>query len=201
MNRIEFKTMPVASFGLPNPMPDIGNVSYIHAGFEVSPKLNEEEKRYLGKGMINTVLPYMIEDGYDRDKKPRPVKIAVLENEFLRAEFLPDYGGRLWALYDKRTGKNALYTNTVLQPCNFAILNAWFSGGVEFNIGIKGHTPLTCSPMFCELIGEDGLRFYEYERIRGVAYSITAFLPKGSETLYVRPRIENANDHEVYMYW
>ena len=201
MNGIEFKTMPVADFGAPNPMPDIGNVSYIHAGFEVSPKLNEEEKRYLGKGMINTVLPYMIEDGYDRNKKPRPVKIAVLENEFLRAEFLPDYGGRLWALYDKRTGKNALYTNSVLQPCNFAILNAWFSGGVEFNIGIKGHTPLTCSPMFCELIGEDGLRFYEYERIRGVAYSITAFLPKGSETLYVRPRIENANDHEVYMYW
>ena len=201
MNKIEFKTMPVADFGSPNPMPDIGNVSYIHAGFEVSPKLNEEEKRYLGKGMINTVLPYMIEDGYDRDKKPRPVKIAVLENEFLRAEFLPDFGGRLWALYDKRTGRNALYTNSVLQPCNFAILNAWFSGGVEFNIGIKGHTPLTCAPMYCELVGDDGLKFYEYERIRGVAYSISAYLPKNSETLYIRPRIENANDHAVYMYW
>lgn len=201
MNRIETKEMMAAGFGPANPMPDIGNVSYIRAGFEVSPRLSEEDRRYLGRGMIRTVLPYRVMDNYDRDKKLRPVKVVTLENAYLRAEFLPEYGGRLWSLVDKETGVNALYTNSVLQPCNFAILNAWFSGGVEFNIGIKGHTPLTCSPMHCELIGEDGVRFFAFERIRGVAYSITAYLPENSKALYIRPRIENTSDETVPMYW
>lgn len=201
MNRIEIREMKAAGFGPANPMPDIGNVSYIRAGFEVSSRLSEEDRRYLGRGMIRTVLPYCVMDNYDRDKRLRPVKVVTLENEYLRAEFLPEYGGRLWSLVDKETGVNALYTNSVLQPCNFAILNAWFSGGVEFNIGIKGHTPLTCSPMHCELIGEDGVRFFGFERIREVAYSITAVLPKGSRALYIRPCIENTSDREVPMYW
>ena len=72
---------------------------------------------------------------------------------------------------------------------------------MEFNLGIKGHTPLTCDKMFCDFIGDDKVRFYEYERIRGVAYSITAYLPKGSEALYLKVQVENTKDEPVYMYW
>ncbi len=201
MNKIEEIVIMTADLGEVNPMPDIKNVGYIHAGFEVKPSLNEEEKQYLGKGMIPTLLPYMNQDGYDRVRKPKPHKAVVLENEYLKAVFLPEYGARLWSLYDKKAKKDLLYTNTVIQPCNFALRNAWFSGGVEFNVGIKGHNPFTCSPMFAEFIGDDAVRFYEYERIRGVAYGITAYLPEGSEVLYIRPRIENTKDEPVYTYW
>ena len=201
MVKIEYMEIMAADMGKPNPLPDIKNVQYIHAGFEVTPNVSEEESRYLGKGMINTVLPYKIQDGYSRDKRLQKIKTVVLENEYLKAVFLPDLGGRLWSLFDKKNNKDLLYTNSVIQPCNFAILNAWIAGGVEFNVGIKGHTPLTCSPMFCEKIDEETVKFFEFERIRKVSYSITAYLPKGSETLYIRPRIENTSDNEIYMYW
>lgn len=193
--------MRVSDLGALNPMPDIKNVSYIHAGFEAKPSMSEEEKRYLGKGMVSTMLPYLLQDEYDRDKKEREVNAIVLENENLKATFLPDYGARLWSLFDKKQNKELLYVNSVIQPCNLGLRNAWLSGGVEFNLGIKGHTPLTCDKMFCDLIGDDAVRFYEYERIRGVAYSITAYLPKGSEALYLKVQVENTKDEPVYMYW
>ena len=201
MNNITKLKMRVSDLGELNPMPDIKNVSYIHAGFEAKPSLSEEEKRYLGKGMVSTMLPYLLQDGYDRSKEEKDVNTVILENDCLKATFLPDYGARLWSLYDKRAERELLYVNTVIQPCNLGLRNAWLSGGVEFNLGIKGHTPLTCDSMFCDFIGDDAVRFYEYERIRGVAYSITAYLPKGSEALYIRTRVENTKDEDIFMYW
>ena len=147
------------------------------------------------------MLPYMAQDGYTRNKKPTKIRSVVLENERLKAVFLPDYGGKLWSLYDKKEKRDLLYTNSVIQPCNLAIRNAWLSGGVEFNVGILGHGPFTCSTMFTELIGDNAVRFYEYERIRGVAYGFTAYLPDGSDTLYIRPRIENTKNKPTYTYW
>ena len=35
MIRFEDYTMNAASMGKPNPMPDIKNISYIHAGYEI----------------------------------------------------------------------------------------------------------------------------------------------------------------------
>lgn len=196
--------IPAASLGMQNPMPDIKNVSYIHAGYEMTSAVTEEESRHIGKGMIPTLLPYRIQDGYDRDKKPRAFRAAILENDRLRATFLPEIGGRLWSLYDKQLSRELLYVNPVFQPGNLALRNAWFSGGVEFNVGIKGHTPLTCSPMYVAVdTTAEGeiLRLYEYERIRGVVYSISAYLPDGADTLRIQCRIENTENREKYMYW
>ncbi len=204
MIKFENYTMPAADIGKLNPMPDIKNVSYIHAGYKMTDKIKEEEKTYLGKGMISTMLPYMMQDGYNRSKKDRNFKAAILENDYIKAVFLPEIGGRLWSLYDKKLGKELLYVNPVYQPCNLALRNAWFSGGVEFNVGIKGHNPLTCSPMWCAVDKTDEgdiLRLYEFERIRGVCYSINAYLPDDSPTLYIKCKIENTTNEEKHMYW
>ncbi len=204
MIRFEDYPMPAANLGEENPMPDIKNVSYIHAGYECTDKLTEEEMRYIGKGMLRTMLPYKTQDGYDRARNERVFKAAVLENRFLRAVFLPEIGGRLWSLYDKTLGKELLFKNPVYQPCNLGLRNAWFAGGVEFNVGIKGHNPLTCSPLFCEVAQTpegEVLNLYEYERIRGVVYTVSAWLPEDSDILYLRNRIENTQDSRKHMYW
>lgn len=194
-----------AGLGAYNPLPDLKNVSYIHAGYEMTDKITEEERRGIGKGMISTMLPYMLQDGYDRNRKPRTFKAVRLENEYLRAIFLPELGGRLWSLFDKEKGRELLYKNTVFQPANLALRNAWFSGGVEFNVGIKGHNPLTCSPLFAEIVaGDDGeqiLRMYEYERIREITYSISVCLPEGSKLLYIQNCVENTSEDDKYSYW
>ena len=204
MIKVEKIIIPSASMGKLNPMPDIKNISYIHAGYEMTDKIEEDEKTYIGKGMISTMLPYMIQDQYGRDKENKEYCACVLENKYLRAVFIPELGGRLWSLYDKEKCCDLLYVNPVYQPGNLGLRNAWFSGGVEFNVGIKGHNPLTCSPLWARIDKcKDGeiLRLYEFERIRGVVYSINAYLPENSPVLYIKCIIENTENKEKNMYW
>lgn len=194
-----------ADLGEENLMPDIKNVRYIHSGFIVDEKISKEEAKGIGKGMINTLLPYTLQDNYNRDRQIREFDAAVLENEKLKATFILDLGGRLWSLYDKVNNRELLYENTVFQPGNLALRNAWFSGGIEWNVGIKGHNPLTCSPLFAAEMktkeGEGFLRLYEYERIRDITYCLDFFLPEDSDVLYVNVTIENTSEKEKYMYW
>ena len=136
MIRWETIEFPAAGMGEENPLADIGNIEYIHAGYEVTAQISEKEKGRIGRGMIGTILPYTIQDNFNRVRVPRRFHAAIVENEYLRATFLPELGGRLWSLYDKEHGKELLYVNPVFQPANLAIRNAWFSGGVEFNVGI-----------------------------------------------------------------
>ena len=144
-----------ADLGKRSCLPDIKNDEYIRAPLTVMDEVTAEERTNLGKGMIPTLLPYHIENGYGRERNNLEFDSAVLENEYLKATFVTALGGRLWSLIDKKTGKELFYANDVFQPGNLALRNAWFSGGVEWNMGIKGHNPLTCSPLFAEkLTGE-----------------------------------------------
>lgn len=205
MNTITFEKFKIkgANLGEASCLPDIKNDEYIRAPFTILPEVTAEERKYIGKGMIPTLLPYQVQNQYDRARVDLELDAVVLENEYLKATFVTSMGGRLWSLYDKKAGRELLYANDVFQPGNLALRNAWISGGVEWNIGIKGHNMWTCSPLFAEeLKDKDGnsmLRMYEYERIRGVVYSITAKLEK--DVLLVHPEIENTSDKEVYMYW
>lgn len=196
-------TIPAADLGEESALPDIHVNSYIRAAVTVSDAIDEKDSLYIGKGMVSTLLPYRIQDGYTRQRRPRAFKAAVLENEYVRALFLPELGGRLWSLYDKRQKRELLYKNDVFQPANLALRNAWFSGGVEWNVGIKGHNPLTASPMFTQRAytetGDHVLRMYEYERIRGVVYILEATLSEAS--LLVSITVENTADKDVPMYW
>ena len=205
MTELLFKdyVVPSADLGKNSCLPDIHVNSYIRAKISISNNISKEDGKYIGQGMIDTLLPYCITDGYDRKRTDRAFKAAILENEYIKAVFLPELGGRLWSLYDKTEERELLYKNDVFQPANLALRNAWFSGGVEWNVGIKGHNPLTCSPLFAQRAenknGEPVLRMYEFERIRGVVYIIEATLRE--KDLMVKITIENTSDEDTYMYW
>ena len=84
----EFKlVLPAADLGNESPMPDIKNVSYIHAGFKTTNRVSRGEKKHLGKGMIQTILPYKMQNGYNRVKKPREFNAISVENDHIRAVF------------------------------------------------------------------------------------------------------------------
>lgn len=164
--------------------------------------IKDYEGLYINYGYRETAYPYTQQNAYC-DEKEQPVSVAILENDYLYAEFLTDFGGRLWKLYDKKKETDILYTNDVIRFRNLSIRNAWFSGGVEWNCGIIGHTPFTCSPMYCaEVKGKNSqevLRFYEFERVRGIYYQMDFWLEENR--LLVAIRIENPNDEVVPMYW
>ena len=168
-------------------------------------ELDEESEIYEAYGRRKTSYPYRQYNCYTRTLTEKDTEIAVLENDYLKAVFLPRYGGRLWELWDKETGKNLLYTNDVLQFSNLATRNAWFSGGVEWNIGIIGHHPFTTDQLYTARTqtdnGDPVLRMYEYERIRKVTYQMDFWLEKESRFLNCRMRIVNESKDVVPMYW
>ncbi len=160
---------------------------------------------YISYGLVPTPFPYRMQENYSRELYDNEEDVIILENEYLRATFFPHYGGKLASLFDKEKGKELLFSNPVIRPCNLAIRNAWMSGGVEWNCGIFGHHVHTCDTLFCaktEL--DDGtpvLRFYEFERIRRAVVQMDFFLPEGSRFLYARMRITNPNPEVIPMYW
>ena len=198
-------TMPAVPVGPPNPLPDLRPTADAHAHIEVDETVSYDEARYMGYAPVNGILPYTMQDGYSRMKRRTRFRRIVLENAHLRATLLPELGGRLWSLYDKDAGRELLHVNPVFQPCNLALRNAWFSGGVEWNVGIIGHSPLTAEDMACESLtladGTPVLRMYQYERVRRLLYRVEVFLPEEARALYVRVRIDNTSDQETAVYW
>ena len=166
--------------------------------------LDEDDGLFIGYGMIKDGLPYTLQDNYDVPQEKLTFQAAVLENEYLKAVFLPELGGRLWSLYDKENKRDVILENKRLIPCNLAIRNAWFAGGVEFNCGRRGHDEQTMSPRFAAVVETEKfpvLRIFEFQRDRSTPFQYDCFLPDGSRFLYIRGRIWNPNKEMVPMYW
>lgn len=202
--RLDELVMPSGALCAPNPLPPIAGGTDLHKD-AAGTGLDDELLFGLGYGGTDTVLPYLMQDGYGRELKPQRHVTAVLENERVRAEFLLDLGGRLWSLVDKSTGRELLHSNPVFRPANLALRGAWFAGGVEWNLGTTGHWPLTCAPLHAVRArrpdGTEVLRMYEYERMRGLIVRIDASLAPDAALLVVQVTIENPRDSEVPVYW
>ena len=166
----------------------------------------EEDGLHVGFGGVNTVMPYCMVDGYSWSDSPCDFPCVTLENEHLKAVFLPRMGGRLWKLYDKDLQRDVFYENPLFRPSFLGVCNAWTAGGAEYNFGVRGHDAYTLSPLFTDVLQDtDGtpvLRFYEFNRIRKITYQLDFFLPAGSKFLFNRVRVVNPCDKEVpFYYW
>ena len=201
--RLSTLKLPMADLGGSEAVPAI--LSVLNIQQVQTSNLDEDDGIYLGYGYIKNNFPYFAQSLYTNDIKERELRTVVLENRYLRAEFLPELGGRLWSLYDKIAERDLLLTNDKLVFRNLAIRNAWFAGGVEWNMGIIGHSPFTCEPVHTALLhtndGTPVLRIYEFERIRRCTYHIDFWLPEDSPRLYAGVSIRNPNETVTPMYW
>ncbi|WP_022891630.1 DUF5107 domain-containing protein [Agromyces subbeticus] len=196
--------LPSADLGPLNPLAPLVRSGDPHEG--LPPEIDDPAMlERVGYGRLRSLMPYLTQDGYHRVRTDREQPTAVLENELLRATFLLGLGGRLWSLIHKPTGRELLYRNSVFQPGNLGLRNAWFAGGAEWNLGTTGHTALTCEPLHAVRVDDaDGtpvLRLYEYERSRELLFSIDFSLPEGSAVLLAAVRITNPNADPVPLYW
>ncbi len=144
--RVEKHEISATSLGLKSPFPPLKPLEQFT--LRIDPNVPVEDREYINHGLDAGILPYRLQNGYDRNKKPGSFKVIVLENDILRAEFLPQLGGCLRSLFHKPANKELLYKNSVFQPDNLAIREAWFSGGIEWNVSVRGHTPFTCASLF-----------------------------------------------------
>lgn len=115
----EFATYP---FGDPNPIPTITGKKF-------------------------KIYPYHVFDGYSLTSQMQKWKVVKLENDFIVVFILPEIGGKVWGAIEKSTGKEFIYNNDVVKFRNIAMRGPWTSGGIEYNLGLIGHSPSTANPV------------------------------------------------------
>ncbi|MEV6650937.1 DUF5107 domain-containing protein [Streptomyces sp. NPDC051219] len=199
-------TLPAAPLGPENPLPALRPLDEMH---ELDDRAREglprDMARQIGYEPLRSVLPVRVLDGYGRERTPTAFEAVVIENDRLRATVVPGLGGRVHSLHHKPTGRELLYRNPVFQPADFALNGAWFSGGVEWNIGATGHTTLSCAPLHAALVpapdGGEMVRLWEWERLRDLPFQVDLWLPGDSDFLYVGVRIRNPHERPAPVYW
>ncbi|MFD7559826.1 MULTISPECIES: DUF5107 domain-containing protein [unclassified Streptomyces] len=199
-------TLPAAPLGPDDPLPPLRTADEVHAQAEGSRAgMPRDMARQLGYEPLRSLLPVRIRDGYGRDRTETEFESVVIENEHLRVTVLPGLGGRIHSMVHLPTGRELLYRNPVFQPANFALNGAWFSGGIEWNIGATGHTTLSCEPLHAALVpAPDGgvmVRLWEWERLRDLPFQVDLWLPGESEFLYVGVRVRNPHERPAPVYW
>jgi tetratricopeptide (TPR) repeat protein len=95
----------------------------------------------------SVIYPYTMQDNLTTEKIERSYRAWYLENEYLKLMALPELGGRIQYVHDKRRGEPMFYHNRVIRPGLIALRGAWVSGGIEWNRGPTGHTVTSFSPV------------------------------------------------------
>ncbi|MFQ4147632.1 DUF5107 domain-containing protein [Arthrobacter sp. LAPM80] len=197
------RTIELAELGGDSPLPSVQPL--LEPPYTVGEGIPEEIAQGVRWGKVRNIYPYPLQENYTRETSATQLTAVVLENTYVKATFLPQLGGRLWELVDKASGKNLLHTQERIQFANLALRNAWFAGGIEYNIGTRGHSPTTCIPLHAATVrtpgGQEVLRMWEFDRLREVVFQIDAWLPADSKVVLVAVRIRNPNDKTVPMYW
>ncbi|MFD7445202.1 DUF5107 domain-containing protein [Streptomyces sp. NPDC059909] len=199
-------TLPGAPLGPENPLPALRPLDELHALDERAKEgLPRDMARQIGYEPLRTVLPTRLRDGYGRERAGTDLDTIVIENDRLRVTVLPGLGGRVHSLHHRPTGRELVYVNPVFQPAAFALNGAWFSGGIEWNIGATGHTTLSCAPLHAAVVpapdGGEMVRLWEWERLRDLPFQVDLWLPDGSDFLYVGVRIRNPHERPAPVYW
>ena len=197
------ETFTASPLGAAASVPDLNPGAPLQRTVSHFPDENDEIRE--GYGKLYASYPYRQYTCYRRSLEKKEMAAAVLENDYLKAVFLPGLGGRLWSLTDKKTGENLLYTNDVIRPSNLAFRNAWASGGVEWNMGVIGHSPFTMEQIYTTRLEDESglpvLRMYEYERIRKITYQMDFWLEEHSAFLHCRMIVSNQTGQVIPMYW
>jgi hypothetical protein len=159
-------------------------------------------------------LPYRDFNDYTRGGATGEVgelAVVVMESTVYKLVIDPAHGAKMLSLTYKPTNQELVFRNPVFQPAALGRLNAWTSGGVEWNWPRLGHHVHTVSPLFvAEVDTNKGpmLRLYEFDREMNTTMQVDLFLEastNGSDAsktaLYAHTKVANPNAKGINAYW
>ncbi|QZY28587.1 DUF5107 domain-containing protein [Nocardioides coralli] len=194
-------TVPGSPVGEEDPFPHLGAVRALPVP-RLDPTAPADMRERVSYGRLATALPYARFNGYDRRTTPQTLPALELTNGVLTATVLPGLGGRVWSLRDERSGRELLHRNPVLRFANFGLTDAWFAGGIEWNLGSTGHTCLSTRPVHAAVLhlpDGDALRLWEWERTRDLVLQVDLGL-EGSR-LVASTRVLNPDPEAKPLYY
>ena len=195
--------LPAAELGPESPLPPFTGLQRLPDSSS-SPGLPPDMRERIAYGRLPNPLPYALQNGYRRDLRPQEIPALEITNGRLAASVLPGLGGRLWSLRDLTTGRDLVFGNRRLQFANFALTDAWFAGGIEWNLGSTGHSATTCRPVFAGRVPSDrgaALRIWEWERTRDLVFSVDLLMPADRRLLLAFVRVRNPDPEPKPLYW
>ncbi|XID92011.1 DUF5107 domain-containing protein [Paenibacillaceae bacterium WGS1546] len=157
------------------------------------------------QGSSGRVYPHPVIDKIEDDKKPKTYRMAILENEYLRIEIMPELGGRVYRALDKTNEYDFVYYNRVIKPALVGLAGPWISGGIEFNWP-QHHRPNTFGPVEYRLSdNKDGsatVWVSEIDRMYGTKATAGFTLHPGKAYLEISAQLYNrTTEPQTFLWW
>jgi hypothetical protein len=192
-----------AELGPESPLPPVTGLQRLPDPSS-SPDLPADMRERIAYGRLANPLPYALQNGYRRDLRPQQIPAIKISNGRLEALVLPGLGGRLWSLRDLVADRDLVFTNWRLQFANFALTDAWFAGGIEWNLGSTGHSATTSRPVFAGSVPSSrgtALRIWDWERTRDLVFSVDLLMVADRPLLLAFIRVRNPDPEPKPLYW
>jgi tetratricopeptide (TPR) repeat protein len=162
------------------------------------------EKR-IYQGSSGRVYPHPVIDKIEDDKAPKSYRLAILENEYVRIEIMPEIGGRIYRALDKTNQYDFVYYNRVIKPALVGLAGPWISGGIEFNWP-QHHRPNTFGPVEYRLAeNEDGsatVWVSEIDRMHGTKVTAGFTLHPGKAYVEISAQLYNRTpEPQTFLWW
>lgn len=141
---------------------------------------------------------------------PRPEKYHAIyvENEYLKLTYIPELGGRFFALYDKLHHREVFYRNDVIKPTQFNPRFSWPQSGIELTGPYDAHTlTLHNEPFWSHIVlknkdGSVSVMLGELDPIYHMDVTYTATLVPGVAALKISTFCYNGTDgQKPQMMW
>ena len=136
----------------------------------------------------------------------RKLKILAAENEYLQFGICPEYGGRVWFLYDKIRKREVIHrVYTDAKFYNAGMGYQYVSGGLELNLP-NAHSQTNARPRDCvSRANPDGsvtLTMSNTEKIGRLRWSVSFTLMPAEARIRQEVRVANETPVEArYLYW
>jgi hypothetical protein len=115
---------------------------------------------------------------------------------------LPTLGGRVWSLLDEASGRELVHRNPRLRWANFGLTDAWFAGGIEWNLGSTGHSTTSNLPVHAAILDTplgSVVRLWEWERTRDLVLQVDLWL--SDARLMASTRVVNPDPEPKPLYY
>ncbi len=162
-----------------------------------------EKKPY--QGASGRLYPLPFSDSISDEKRDVEYDVYTIENEYVKTQVLPEFGGKILRAYDKIGDYDFVYYNEVVKPALVGLAGPWISGGIEFNYP-QHHRPTTYMPLEAKIEecenGEKTVWTGEVEPFNRLKGMVGVTLCEGKSYIKAKIKVYNrTNQPQLFMWW